>query len=123
MKRYEAKYNTTDPNTIIRTIAEMPITPAEAILKAEGLFYPVSDVLDQILEIESNPRNLDDIMVGNLEISSNNEIRFKPSLENPPIRSFPHKDNKITGCAEIHVPPQRTSSGKVQRGRYVACIS
>ena len=31
MNRYRVKYNSTDPNTILKTIAEVPITPAEAI--------------------------------------------------------------------------------------------
>jgi hypothetical protein len=55
-------------------------------------------------------------------MGNNNEIRFKPSIENLPIREFPHKDNKMIGCVEIHVPPMKSSTGKVQRGRYIAGI-
>lgn len=120
--RYKLKYNSTDPMALTRNKAENPITIQEAIMRRDTAFYPSADILDQIQEIDNNPRNLDSIAIGELEMGNSNEIRFKPSLENMPIREFPHKDNKMFGCVEVHVPPSRTSSGKVQRGRYVAGI-
>ena len=120
--RYKLKYNSTDPMALTRNKAENPITIQEAIMRRDTAFYPTSDILDQIQDIDNNPRNLDDISIGTLEMNSNNEVRFKPSLDNMPIREFPHKDNKMMGAVEVHVPPIKTSTGKVQRGRYIAGI-
>ena len=36
--------------------------------------------------------------------------------------SFPHKNNKLLGCVEIHEMPDKSSSGKVLDGRYIAGI-
>lgn len=120
--RYNLKYNSTDPMSLTRNKAENPITIQEAIMRRDNAFYPTADILEVIGKIDENPRNLDDISIGTLEIGNGKEIKFKPSIESLPIREFPHKDNKMLGCIEVHVPPQRTSSGSVQRGRYIAGI-
>ena len=41
INRYNVKYNTTDHNLIIRAIAEHPIVPQEAIMRAKGNLFPV----------------------------------------------------------------------------------
>lgn len=42
MERYNVKYNTTDVNSITRTIAEIPITPQEALLRVRASMFPVA---------------------------------------------------------------------------------
>ena len=37
-----------------------------------------------------------------------------------PAREFPHKDNKVLGCIEIHERPIVDSTGRVPFGRYIA---
>ena len=120
--RYKLKYNSTDPLALTRNKAENPITIQEAIMKKDNVFYPTSDILEHISEIDKDSRSLDYIGIGNLELDKSNVVTFKPNSNNTVIRSFPHKDNKLIGSCEIHKPPVRSSNGKVQRGRYIAGI-
>ena len=48
MNRYRVKYNSTDSNTIIKTVAEVPITPAEAIIKTGINMFPVTDLSERL---------------------------------------------------------------------------
>ena len=94
MNRYRVKYNSSDPNTLIKTIAEVPITPAEAIIKTGVNMFPVTDLTERLGQLDANPREYDDVYVGDLIINNNKEVEFKPT-SNQPIRYFPHNDNKI----------------------------
>lgn len=118
MNRYRVKYNSTDPNTVIKTIAEVPITPAEAIIKTGVNMFPVTDLTERLGQLDANPREYDDVYVGDLTINSSKEVEFKPT-SNQPIREFPHKDNKIEGAIEIYKLPEKDKSGRVFDNRYI----
>ena len=118
MNRYRVKYNSSDPNTLIKTIAEVPITPAEAIIKTGVNMFPVTDLTERLGQLDANPREYDDVYVGDLIINSNKEVEFKPT-SNQPIREFPHKDNKIEGAIEIYKLPEKDKSRKVFDNRYI----
>lgn len=121
MNRYRVKYNSTDPNTIIKTIAEIPITPAEAIIKTGVNIFPITDLTERLGQLDANPREYDDVYVGDLILNASKEIEFKPSSKQP-IREFPHKNNKIEGAIEILKMPERDKSGKVFSNRYIGGI-
>lgn len=118
MNRYRVKYNSTDPNTVIKTIAEVPITPAEAIVKTGVNMFPVTDLTERLGQLDANPREYDDVYVGDLTINSSKEVEFKPTSDQP-IREFPHKDNKIEGAIEIYKLPEKDRSGRVFDNRYI----
>ena len=118
MNRYRVKYNSTDPNTVIKTIAEVPITPAEAIVKTGVNMFPVTDLTERLGQLDANPREYDDVYVGDLTISSSKEVEFKPTSDQP-IREFPHKDNKIEGAIEIYKLPEKDKSGRIFDNRYI----
>ena len=118
MNRYRVKYNSTDPSTVIKTIAEVPITPAEAIIKTGVNMFPVTDLTERLGQLDSNPREYDDVYVGDLAINSSKEVEFKPTSDQP-IREFPHKDNKIEGAIEIYKLPEKDRSGRVFDNRYI----
>lgn len=118
LNRYRVKYNSTDPNTVIKTIAEIPITPAEAIVKTGVNMFPVTDLSERLGQLDSNPREYDDVYVGELLIDKSGKVDFKPSSKQP-IRDFPHKDNKIEGAVEIYKMPEKDKSGKVFDNRYI----
>lgn len=118
MNRYRVKYNSTDPNTVIKTIAEVPITPAEAIVKTGVNMFPVTDLTERLGQLDANPREYDDVYVGDLTINSSKEVEFKPT-SGQPIREFPHKDNKIEGAIEIYKLPEKDRSGRVFDNRYI----
>lgn len=120
MNRYTKKYNSSDPNTIIKVIAEVPITPAEAIVKTGVNMFPVADLTERLQQLDSNPREFDDVYTGELVINKSGDIEFKPSY-NQPIREFPHKDNKMEGTLEMfQLPEIDKNTGKPFNGRYIA---
>lgn len=119
MNRYRVKYNSTDPNTIIKTIAEVPITPAEAIVKTGVNMFPVTDLTERLGQLDANPREYDDVYVGDLVFTPSGDLEFKPTSAQA-IREFPHKDNKIEGAIEIFQMPEiDRNTGKPFTGRYI----
>lgn len=119
MNRYRVKYNSTDPNTIIKTVAEVPITPAEAIVKTGLNMFPVADLTERIGQLDANPTEYDDVYVGDLVFNKGGQIEYKPTSATP-IRDFPHKDNKIEGAIEIYQLPEiDKNTGKPYNDRYI----
>jgi hypothetical protein len=119
MNRYRVKYNSTDPNTIIKTIAEVPITPAEAIVKTGVNMFPVADLTERIGQLDSNPTEYNDVYVGDLVFGKNGQVEYKPTSAQP-IRDFPHKDNKIEGAIEIFQMPEiDKNTNKPYNDRYI----
>lgn len=119
LNRYRVKYNSTDPNTIIKTIAEVPITPAEAIVKAGVNMFPVADLTERLGQLDSNPREYDDVYTGDLTLNNSGIVEFRPTSAMP-IREFPHKDNKIEGAFEIFQMPEIDKrTGKAYNARYI----
>lgn len=119
MNRYRVKYNSTDPNTIIKTIAEVPITPAEAIVKTGVNMFPVADLTERIGQLDANPTEYDDVYVGDLVFNKDGQVEYKPTSATP-IRDFPHKDNKIEGAIELYQMPEiDKNTGKPYNDRYI----
>ncbi len=119
MNRYRVKYNSTDPNTIIKTIAEVPITPAEAIVKTGVNTFPVADLTERLGQLDANPTEYDDVYVGDLVFNKDGQVEYKPTSAMP-IRDFPHKDNKIEGAIEIYQMPEiDKNTGKPYNDRYI----
>ena len=119
MNRYRVKYNSTDPNTIIKTIAEVPITPAEAIVKTGINMFPVADLTERVGQLDANHTEYDDVYVGDLVFNKEGQVEYKPTSATP-IRDFPHKDNKIEGAIEIYQMPEiDKNTGKPYNDRYI----
>lgn len=119
MNRYKVKYNSTDPNTIIKTIAEVPITPAEAIVKTGVNMFPVADLTERLGQLDANPTEYDDVYVGDLVFNKDGQVEYKPTSAMP-IRDFPHKDNKIEGAIELYQMPEiDKNTGKPFNDRYI----
>ena len=119
MNRYRVKYNSTDPNTIIKTIAEVPITPAEAIVKTGVNMFPVADLTERLGQLDANSTEYDDVYVGDLVFNKDGTLTFKPTSATP-IRDFPHKDNKIEGAIEIYQMPEiDKNTNKPFNDRYI----
>lgn len=120
MQRYKAKYESNDPSLILKRIAEMPITPAEAIMKVARNMFPVGDLTNRLGQIDGDPGFYDRTYVADLQLSDGKVI-YTPSGKQP-IREFPHENNKIEGAVEIYEMPQTGSDGKVFSNRYIAGI-
>lgn len=116
MFRYNTKYNSADPKSILTAIAEDPITPTEAIVKVKAAYFPVAELSEHLLAIDSNPRFYDSTLVGTLAWKGDT-VEFKPTNEQP-IRQY-GVDNDIPGALEIFELPQKDSTGKVFANRYI----
>lgn len=116
--RYTIKYNSSDINSITRAIAEIPITPQEAITRTRGNMFPVTLLNERINEIDNNPTEFDTVYTGMLQQKSDGSVEFVPTTD-VPIREFPTKDNKVKGCIEIFEMPQKDKNGKVFTNRYI----
>ena len=117
-QRFKVKYNSTDPNTILKVIAEVPITPAEAIIKTGVNLFPVIDLTERLNQLDNNPRELDDIYVANLILEKSGEVTYRPS-DKKPIRTFKSQDNKMEGAIELMELPQKNKEGRVYSNRYI----
>lgn len=115
--RYKVKYNSTDINAITKRIAEIPITPQEAILRTKGNMFPVTDLNARLNQLDNNPQEFNNVYVGNLVIHGE-KVDFVPTTDLP-IRDFPLKDNKAEGNIEIFKLPEKNSEGKVFPNRYL----
>ena len=118
--RYTIKHNSTNINAITKRIAEIPITPQEAIQKAKNNIFPITELTSRLNEIDNNPNFYNDTYVGTLVFNKNQEVEFKPTTDLP-IRDFPTKDNKVSGALEIFELPVKVQN-KIPQDRYIASL-
>ena len=118
--RYIVKYNSSDINSITKRIAEIPITPQEAILRTTKNIFPVIEINNRINEIDNNPNFFSDVYVGSFIMDKSGNVSFMPTTDTP-IRDFPLKDNKATGAIEIYEMPLKVHD-KIPPERYIASL-
>ena len=113
MDRWNVKQSG-DAASLLKRIAQMPITPEEAILRVRSTFFPTVMLNERIRELDSHPHIYDDIYVGQLVLSGG-KVVFR-STNDVPIREYP-VDNSTPGALEIFSMPQE---GVIPYNRY--CI-
>ena len=116
MARYKAKFSS-DPKSVLRVIAEDPITPAEAIIKVKSAFFPVTALTERLQQLDIDPQAYDDVYVGQLTINKEGQVEFKPTNDEP-IRKY-GVENDTPGAVEIFAMPEKDRSGKVPHIRYI----
>lgn len=116
MARYKARYSA-DPKSVLRVIAEDPITPAEAIIKVKAAYFPTVSLTERLSQLDSDPHSFDDVYIGNLSLDSNKEVVFRPS-DDIPIRKY-GVDNSTIGAIEIFEMPEKDRNGKNFNTRYI----
>ena len=112
MERYMVKQGG-DAASLLSRIAQMPITPAEAILKVKSNFFPVVMLNERIRQLDMDPRAYDDVYVGTL-VDIGGKIEFR-ATDDTPIRKWP-VDNTEHGALEIFEMP---CSGTIPTHRYI----
>ena len=115
LARYKAKYSA-DPQSVLRVIAEDPITPAEAIIKVKASYFPTAAINERIAQLDEDPRAYSDVYVGDL-VLRDGEVSFTPSGDTPIHRYG--VDNSTRGAIEIFEMPERNREGAVFSGRYI----
>lgn len=116
MQRHKAKYSA-DPKSVLRVIAEDPITPAEAIIKVKAAFFPVTALTERLQQLDTDVHSFDDVYIGKLAMNKSGEVEFKPTSDEP-IRKYGVK-NDTPGAIEIFELPEKDRSGKVPNTRYI----
>lgn len=116
MARYKAKFSS-DPKSVLRVIAEDPITPAEAIIKVKSAFFPVTALTERLQQLDIDPHAYDDVYVGQLAFNKDNQVEFKPTNDEP-IRKY-GVENDTPGAVEIFAMPEKDRSGKIPNTRYI----
>lgn len=116
MARHKARFSS-DPKSVLRVIAEDPITPAEAIIKVKSAFFPVTALTERLQQLDIDPHAYDDVYVGQLAFNKDNQVEFKPTNDEP-IRKY-GVENDTPGAVEIFAMPEKDRSGKVPHTRYI----
>ena len=116
MARYKAKYSS-DPKTVLRVIAEDPITPAEAIIKVKAAYFPVTALTERLSQIDTDPNILNNSYVGSLTMTSSGEVKYVPTSDEP-IRKY-GVSNNTRGAVEIFQMPEKNLKGEIPVGRYI----
>lgn len=114
--RYKAKYSA-DPKSVLRLIAEDPITPEEAIIKVKAAYFPISALTERLSQIDSDPNILNNVYVGSLTLTPSGEVKYVPSADEP-IRKY-GVSNNTKGAVEIFQMPERNIKGEIPRDRYI----
>lgn len=121
--RIKIKYNSRDPNTIVQTIAEKPITPQEAIMKVGGSIFPVTDIRDYLEECRINEAKFtENNLVGDLILLSDTEVKFEINNNKKPIRKYTPDVSNVEGAIEIFKVPEKDSQNNIPSYRYIAGI-
>lgn len=116
MARYKAKYSS-DPKTVLRVIAEDPITPAEAIIKVKAAYFPVTALTERLSQIDTDPNILNNSYVGTLTMTPSGEVKYVPTSD-APIRKY-GVSNNTKGAVEIFQMPEKNLKGEIPVGRYI----
>ena len=114
MERYMVKQGG-DAASLLSRIAQMPVTPAEAILKVRSNFFPVVMLNERIRQLDTSPHIYDDVYVGTM-IDVGGKAEFR-ATDDVPIRKWP-VDNTEQGAVEIYVMPQENAP----HNRYVVGV-
>lgn len=112
MERWKVKQGG-DPASLLSRIAQMPITPAEAILKVKSNFFPVVMLNERIRQLDSDPRAFDDVYVGTM-VDVGGKVEFRKT-DDIPIRKWP-VDNTEQGAVEIYTMPPH---GDIPHNRFI----
>ena len=114
--RYKLKYSS-EPKSLLRAIAEDPITPAEAIIKVKAAYFPIQALTERALELDSDPNAYSDVYIGALALKDG-EVKFTPTNDIP-IRKW-GVENDTPGALEIFEMPEKSPhTGKVPNTRYI----
>lgn len=113
--RYKAKYSA-DPKSVLRVIAEDPITPAEAIIKVKAAYFPITALTERLSQLDQDVHAYDDVYIGKL-VQNGNGVEFTPTSD-VPIRKF-GVENDTPGAVEIFEMPEKDRNGKVPHTRYI----
>jgi hypothetical protein len=123
MDRFKVKYSSSDPSAITQKKAEEPITPQEAVMRTEGIVFPVADLKEYLETIAPRRESfIAEHYVGELVYQPDGSIGWKPNLDIHPLRSYNTVTGDRTGALEIFEMPRKNNNGQIPAGRYIGGI-
>lgn len=123
-ERIQIKYNSNESSTLPQRIAEMALTPQEAIMKVSGIFFPTIDIRDYLEECRINETKFTSThLVGDLVIRQDGSINFNVNFDKIPIRKYNTSKHNLEGAIEIFSKPHIDPNTKQPySNRYIAGI-
>ena len=123
-KRDILKNETKDIGALIRKMAEEPLTPREALMRAGDNFFPIND-LNDILANRVTDTTQEAQYTGKLVMAGDGTVSWKTDDSVRPITEFPLKydgdDTKSReGCVVIWEMPFKNKDGVIPSGMYIA---
>ena len=115
--------SSSDPAAITQKKAEHPLTPEEAIMRTGGSIFPVADISEALVQINSHREKfLSSHYVGKLVYNQDGSVKWLPDVEIFPIRNLDTNYENRKGAVEIFEMPKYIKGNQVQPGRYIAGI-
>lgn len=106
---------------VTRHIAEFPLAPRESFLKTVGTIFPVNELNEHLITIETDIKNfVANQYIGKL-IDGEEGIKWTPDSTVYPVSDFPLRDKeRKEGCVVIWEHPIKSEvTGKVREDIYI----
>lgn len=119
-KRRKEKKKSKSSSAIDLEMMNYPLKPSEMFINKLGNRFPIADLKQQLVEVQSNKKDYEDKhWYGELYLTSKGEVKFKPVESSEVVHDYPILDNKNKpGCVEIFEMPKRNSENLVFPNRY-----
>lgn len=124
IKRIDLKYNSDDPGALTQAIAEMALTPQEAIMRVGGSIFNTVEIKNHLENARINISSfVENNLVGDLVVGPNGNIVFENNYNKTPIRKYKADSHNQDGAIEIFSLPQIDKvTNKPFANRYIAGI-
>lgn len=101
-----------DAASYLKRVAQMPVTPEEAILRVRSTFFPTVMLNERLRQLDASPHAYDDVYVGEL-VEVGDSVEFRATNDFP-LHEY-DGDNTQKGALEIFSMPSPQNSNH----RYV----
>jgi len=122
--RIQIKYHSNDSSTLPQMIAEMALTPQEAIMKVSGTLFPTVDIQDYLEECRINFNKFTEAhLIGDLIVKADGTIDFKENYNKRAITTYNKDKTNTEGAVSIYSLPQIDNFTKLPyQHRYIIGI-
>ena len=119
-KRREDKKKSKSSSALDLEMMNYPLKPSEMFINKLGNRFPIADLKQQLVEVQSNKNDYADRhWYAELYLTAKGEVKIKPVESSNVVHDYPVLDNKNKpGCVEIFEMPKRNSDNLVFPNRY-----
>jgi len=127
LKERDKVEKTGNSEAIIKTKAEQPLTPSEALARVSTNFFPTEMLKKRKKYLERNKDYINQLWIpGTLEYDDNESkdtVSFYPDSTLNSVDMYPiDKSQDLTSCIRIRQRPMVDSKGKIPKDLYSLCI-